>query len=669
MQPYLSVVVTTRNDNHGGNPLGRFQAFVNCLSAQCRRVGVPTELIVVEWNPPADHPPLREVLKWPGDPLLEIRIVQVPADLHLTLECADRLPLFQMIAKNVGIRRARGEFVLSTNIDILLSNALMDAIAARNLQAGVMYRVDRHDVSADVPIDGALEDQLEYCRTHQLRINGRWGTFPVSNTGEPALWADDIVDAESGIRLGDGWHAREGAAGDPCRWVSDRAEMTIEPSDTTRFLNVEVESNPFVPQSQVEFSIVDSSGETLLAPMQLSNVYRDASKVQITIPSATARRRVIFQGRSSDGRDWLPPGEDRDGLVYRVRRISWDTFASRSNYSLDRWRPSPGGGAMMKLSDSGVSVVTSFRNLLYAIEYAQFVAPRTGTFHFWITLSMLAGGIIVQALDADRAMFLPLTRRFTKTGGSRTTCEIDIELTAGQACTLVISNAREDGDRPSHFVVHALQGDVPQEEMVVPVPEVKAPSPWRRFKSTIKPWFGRSTSNTEVAPADPLPPVEASSPSPAPLVPKWTDSIHAFLASHRPERLHLNACGDFQLMSRDDWFSVSGYAEFEMYSMNIDGLLGHTAHAAGIREHIFRWPACVYHIEHETGSGWTPEGEEKLRRRIAERGIGWLDHATVSMLASFMKSVGQPIAFNQQDWGFASHQLPEIVVSSNAVTQ
>jgi len=37
----------------------------------------------------------------------------------------DKLPLFQMIAKNVGIRRARGRFVLVTNIDILFSDAVI----------------------------------------------------------------------------------------------------------------------------------------------------------------------------------------------------------------------------------------------------------------------------------------------------------------------------------------------------------------------------------------------------------------------------------------------------------------------------------------------------------------------------------------------------------------
>ena len=35
--PYLSVVVTTRNDDHGGDPLKRLQAFINTLAAQCRR--------------------------------------------------------------------------------------------------------------------------------------------------------------------------------------------------------------------------------------------------------------------------------------------------------------------------------------------------------------------------------------------------------------------------------------------------------------------------------------------------------------------------------------------------------------------------------------------------------------------------------------------------------
>jgi len=207
--------------------------------------------------------------------------------------------------------------------------------------------------------------------------------------------------------------------------------------------------------------------------------------------------------------------------------------------------------------------------------------------------------------------------------------------------------------------------------MVVPEHVAAAPTstPWKQFKSTVKTWLGRESARQESVPIEPvLPPVEAELP-PAPAAPTRASAVEAFLATHRPERLHLNACGDFQLMSRDNWFALGGYAEFQMYSMNIDGLLGHTAYCAGVREYVYEWPACAYHIEHEAGSGWTPEGEEKLRQRIAARGIGWLDNVAVSMLASFMRSVGQPIFFNGPDWGFARHRLPESLVRDDAVIQ
>ena len=42
-EPYLSVVVTTRNDDHGGDPLKRLQAFVNTFAEQCRRTRLDAE--------------------------------------------------------------------------------------------------------------------------------------------------------------------------------------------------------------------------------------------------------------------------------------------------------------------------------------------------------------------------------------------------------------------------------------------------------------------------------------------------------------------------------------------------------------------------------------------------------------------------------------------------
>ncbi len=49
----LSLVVTSRNDNHGGDLLKRMQIFVTGWLEQARRHHVNSELISVEWNPPA----------------------------------------------------------------------------------------------------------------------------------------------------------------------------------------------------------------------------------------------------------------------------------------------------------------------------------------------------------------------------------------------------------------------------------------------------------------------------------------------------------------------------------------------------------------------------------------------------------------------------------------
>ena len=53
---YLSLVATARNDDHGGNLRGRMQAFVSGFLEQCKRFNISSELILVEWNPPAGSP-------------------------------------------------------------------------------------------------------------------------------------------------------------------------------------------------------------------------------------------------------------------------------------------------------------------------------------------------------------------------------------------------------------------------------------------------------------------------------------------------------------------------------------------------------------------------------------------------------------------------------------
>ncbi len=170
MTPVLSVVAATRNDEHGGNQLARTQLFVNGLGEQALRFQVPTELLLVEWNPPSDRPRLADALTWPGSAWFAPKIVVVSPELHRSFPHSDGLPLFQMIAKNVGIRRAAAEFVLATNIDILLSDELF-ADFQHDLKPGALYRVDRLDIEADLnraPLPSPAECRaLPWLRAHR----------------------------------------------------------------------------------------------------------------------------------------------------------------------------------------------------------------------------------------------------------------------------------------------------------------------------------------------------------------------------------------------------------------------------------------------------------------------------------------------------------------------
>ena len=191
----VSVVVTARNDDHGGGLLRRAQIFLDGFMEQARRHDFNGELILVEWNPPSDRPRLADALRWPREPgPCVARIIEVSPEIHRRFQHADRLGLFQMIAKNAGVRRARGQFALLTNIDLLFSDDLMRFLASEDLDPDCLYRTDRIDVDAGVPLGASVSEQLEYCRQHVLRVNSRWGTFAPSSVRtaealrEGAVW-------------------------------------------------------------------------------------------------------------------------------------------------------------------------------------------------------------------------------------------------------------------------------------------------------------------------------------------------------------------------------------------------------------------------------------------------------------------------------------------------
>jgi hypothetical protein len=382
-RPLLSIVVTARNDDHGGGFLHRMQIFVNGLLQQAARCRLASELIVVEWNPPRERPRLAEALSWPATAgPCAIRIIEVPPAVHSRFACSDRLGLFQMIAKNVGVRRARGRFVLCTNIDVLFSGELMRFFASGRLDNTRMYRIDRFDVPSDVPLQASIDEQLEFCRRHIVRVNLRWRT----------LGGEEI-----------GWF------GTPRRY-----------------------------------------GRILLGALW------------------TAAHQVVGAMREA------------------VR------------------------GAMWSLTHPPAESLSAFRMILKG------------------------------ALHRQRKLFGRLRRLF----------------------------------------------------------------------------------------------------------------------EHRFMILHTNACGDFTLLSRDGWFHLRGYPEWEMYSFHIDSILCYMAHYHRAREVVLKGKKRLYHIDHH--SGWSPEGSDALAIRMRSMGVPILDYEQLCSYVRGMHEKTSPSIFNDANWGLALEDLTEI---------
>jgi hypothetical protein len=137
--------MTTRNDNYGGDSLLRLQRSVDSIVYGAETVQLLVELVIVEWNPPKDRPYLKEVIRFPAKSnYVSLRIIIVPFEIHIDFNV--KVPLIEYIAKNTGIRRARGEFILCSNPDNYFPLSFFQALAKEPLNVQSFYRADRYDV-------------------------------------------------------------------------------------------------------------------------------------------------------------------------------------------------------------------------------------------------------------------------------------------------------------------------------------------------------------------------------------------------------------------------------------------------------------------------------------------------------------------------------------------
>lgn len=136
----LSVVMAGRNDLYGG---GDFLArFNRCLDSV---VPLGCEIIVVEWNPPKDRPTFIETIRHKG-----IHLITVSRDVHDWQHGSEFMAMFEYRAKNVGIRRAKSDWILVMNSDIVLSEEMQKRLCGpMGVSSPCVYTAPRHDMHGD----------------------------------------------------------------------------------------------------------------------------------------------------------------------------------------------------------------------------------------------------------------------------------------------------------------------------------------------------------------------------------------------------------------------------------------------------------------------------------------------------------------------------------------
>jgi hypothetical protein len=549
---------------------------------------------------------------------------------------------------------------------------------------------------SDVPVDGTIDEQFDYCRRHLLRINAREGTFPLTPDGRRTLAKEDIAVLESGITLGRGWYSVERhSTGEVFRWVENDAEIYIDmdvPPHDKAALRLDIEPGPGMGGLPMKLAISDRN--QLLTTAEI--VQRSMVSVPVSSDGSRERRlglRVFGGGKHVR--------HDPRLLNFRVFSCAWERGSAPG------W-PLAAKREVLPVSSSKRSAAF-WKNLRLLAERLSQSGPFTITvpvspirriaavYVEWGGFTgMLANGVVCllrkfqfemkAAPGADvfdtpsgvrpgRGWYALENYRLETFRWVRNQAEIILSPAAEDSITLLLQI--EPGPGVGHHAFELLVRNESGEIVecctvsrlgLVSIPLKRKPGRTETFSlgleggdlvGAVDPrilnfrifWCTINPSATaeevpEVACAQPENPAQAQTPRAPEVSPTMVF-------------LHTNACGDFTLAAREHWFDLRAYPEFDLFSMNIDSVFCYAAHHGGAREAVLPDPMRIYHIEHGTGSGWTPEGQAQLFARIAAKGISFVSWEDVAAWAAQMRRLDSTMIFNHENWGLADVALTE----------
>ncbi len=172
-KPFLSIVLAGRADTYRGNPMKQACVGLRMIAINANAMRVPTEVVFVDYNSPTGRSVAENLLPCIQDiPALKLfftlRVVVVPlwvlqVSSAITAD-EELLPFNEYVAKNVGIRRASGTFIIVSNPEVIFPSALWLQFAMNPrtfFRANLLVSSDRRDSWANIEPLNADVDELE----------------------------------------------------------------------------------------------------------------------------------------------------------------------------------------------------------------------------------------------------------------------------------------------------------------------------------------------------------------------------------------------------------------------------------------------------------------------------------------------------------------------------
>lgn len=144
----VSIILTGKNDNYGGYFEERATLVTKYNLKRLKKINVDYELIFVEWNPD----PTKQLFSQKFTEIdKNIKSYVVDGEIHDSIVGDyEYMEFLEFFAKNAGLKRATGDFIIFTNADVFFDDEIFENLKnLSNLNDKTIYRALRKDIKFD----------------------------------------------------------------------------------------------------------------------------------------------------------------------------------------------------------------------------------------------------------------------------------------------------------------------------------------------------------------------------------------------------------------------------------------------------------------------------------------------------------------------------------------